>query len=49
MCQYCCHAGFNVETITYKGMKFTTWDVSGKSGAVSSLKGGAVFLTTSIL
>ena len=28
-------AGFNVETITYKGINFTTWDVSGRSGIVS--------------
>ena len=27
--------GFNVETIQYKGVAFTTWDVSGRSGIVS--------------
>ena len=29
-------AGFNVETITYKGVDFTTWDVGGRSGTVSA-------------
>lgn len=27
--------GFNVETIQYKGVAFTTWDVSGRDGIVS--------------
>lgn len=31
-----------MESITYKGMKFTTWDVSGQSGAVSAMKGDSV-------
>ena len=35
-------AGFNVETINYKGVHFTTWDVSGKS--VSVFLGNAHFL-----
>ena len=30
---YC--VGFNVETVEYKGISFTTWDVSGRSGIVS--------------
>ena len=32
---YCVSVGFNVETIQYKGVAFTTWDVSGRSGIVS--------------
>ena len=35
-------AGFNVETIKYKGVHFTTWDVSGKS--VSAFLGNAHFV-----
>ena len=27
--------GFNVETVEYNGINFTTWDVSGRSGIVS--------------
>ena len=29
------HTGFNVETVAYKGVNFTTWDVSGRSKLVS--------------
>jgi len=29
------HAGFNVETVKYKGINFTTWDVSGRDKIVS--------------
>jgi len=29
--------GFNVETVEYKGVSFTTWDVSGRSGIVREL------------
>ena len=30
------YAGFNVETVKYKGINFTTWDVSGRDKIVSN-------------
>lgn len=29
------HAGFIVDTISYQGINFTTWEVGGRSGNVS--------------
>lgn len=26
----CCYAGFNVETVEYKNISFTVWDVGGQ-------------------
>ena len=32
---HCC-AGFNVETIKYKGVNFNTWDTGGRDKSVSN-------------
>lgn len=33
---YLYYTGFNVETITYKNVNFTAWDVGGRDKIVSS-------------
>ena len=31
------HAGFNVETVSYKNVDFVTWDVGGRGKIVSTV------------
>ena len=33
------YAGFNVETIKYKGINFNTWDTGGRDKSVSNFYG----------